>query len=448
LIHAFSCCGKYLVLDVESGALHEPDKSAFEILSAQPERWEGVPDAFVRTYGSTVASETGREIEELIVQGLLYSTPLQADVSTGNTVFKALCLHASHACNLRCAYCFAGQGNYGGNETLLSRRTGEKALDWLAAHSGSRKHLEVDFFGGEPLMNVQAIREIVAYGRELEKQTGKVISFTLTTNGVDMDEPTMDFINREMDNVVISIDGRPSVHDRYRKMQSGKGSFDNVIKGAKALIQKRKGKSYYIRGTFTRQNLDFINDVLFLVDEGFDAVSLEPVVADENAPYSIRVEDLPRVKKEYETLAKAYVERRRQGKGFTYFHFMLSDENSPCLAKRTKGCGAGFEYAAVSPEGDLYPCHQFTGQKQWRLGNVFKDELNTEIVQRFQSSSILSKSECMACWAKYYCGGGCPANAYAFNKDINKPYAFGCEMQKKRLECALFALASQEGTNL
>lgn len=390
------------------------------------------------------------EIEELKAEGQLFA---QVDYSAVterpiNKVVKALCLHVAHDCNLRCAYCFASTGDFHGPREMMSFEVGKKALEFLMEHSGNRRFLEVDFFGGEPLMNFDVVKQIVAYGRELEKQYNKRIRFTLTTNGVGLTDEIIEYLNAEMDNVVISIDGRREVHDAMRKTVNGKGSYDVILDKAKKLADSRNQDKYYVRGTFTRDNLDFAKDVISLADAGFEQISIEPVVADDQMPYSLRAEDLARIFNEYETLAQTMMIRRRNGQWFNFFHFMIDLGKGPCVVKRLTGCGAGNEYVAVTPTGELYPCHQFVGEKQFCMGSVMDGTFDEDMQQRFLQNHVLAKPECRECWAKFYCSGGCAANAWQFNKDIQKPYRLGCEMEKKRLECALAMQVLEKGEGM
>ncbi len=444
MVHVFICRGRYFALDVESGSLHEVDEPVFDLLALNETGWSSqTPDSLNGKHGTDTIQEARADIETLIEEGLLYTKAPSTKYEGAPDVFKALCLHISHACNLKCAYCFAGQGNFGGQAELMRKETAKKALDFLVQNSGRRKHLEVDFFGGEPLLNFDAVKETVAHGRALEKQFDKKISFTITTNGLNMDKGTIGYINAEMDNVVVSIDGRKQVHDAMRPTCSGGGSFDTIVQNAKALVRERTG-SYYIRGTFTRENPDFSNDVLFMADEGFPSLSIEPVVGYDEEPYSIRDEELPRVLEEYETLVGHFVSRKKEGRPFQFFHFMLDDGNGPCYKKRVKGCGAGYEYAAVAPDGAIYPCHQFVGDRDFIIGHVDCGITSRPLTEKFAACNILNKPACRSCWAKYYCGGGCAANAYKFNHDLSIPYQTGCAMQKKRIECGLYALAMEK----
>lgn len=440
MIHLFRALGKPMALDVGSGAVHALDELAFDALTMLLE--EENADLVARLsekYPRAEAEETVAELRELMRMGYLDASDDYSGVEPADAgVVKAMCLHAAHDCNLRCQYCFADTGEFHmQSRSLLSAETGKKALDWLIEHSGRRKNLEVDFFGGEPLMNFPVIKEVVAYGRELQKKHDKLFKFTTTTNAVAMDEEIMDFLNREMDNVVISIDGRREVHDRMRPTPNGKGSYDLIMEKAKRFVKLRGQQRYYLRGTFTGYNLDFADDVLHLADEGFEQLSIEPVVTEESRDYAIHEKDLPRVFEEYERLGREYVKRRADGRWFNFFHFMVDLTGGPCLKKRLTGCGAGNEYVAVTPEGDIYPCHQFVGREGMRMGSVLDGTFNTELQKKFQQNHVLSKEKCSRCWARFYCSGGCQANAHAFNGDISKPYEMECRLEQKRLECAM-----------
>ena len=451
MIHLFRALDKPMALDVGSGAVHALDALAYralEILTQEP----SVSDADIvarlsETFPAQEAAETVEELRELIRMGYLDTPDDYDEVELMDTgVVKAMCLHAAHDCNLRCQYCFADTGEFHmRNRALLSEQTGKKALDWLVAHSGNRRNLEVDFFGGEPLMNFPVIEKLVAYGRELEKQVHKHFKFTTTTNAVAMTDEMMNFMNREMDNVVISIDGRREVHDRMRPTPNGKGSYDLIIDKARKFVRLRDQKQYYLRGTFTRYNLDFGKDVLHLADEGFEQLSIEPVVTTPDKPYAIREQDLPAVFAEYESLGKEFLKRRADGRWFNFFHFMVDLTGGPCLKKRLTGCGAGNEYVAVTPEGDIYPCHQFVGREGMRMGSVLDGTFDTAMQNRFKQNHVLNKEKCRDCWARFYCSGGCAANAHAFNGDISKPYDLECQMERKRLECAMAIFATEHG---
>ena len=429
--------------------MHALDAIAYDALAAIEENRTATDAQIVAmlaaNHPESEARETVEELRELIRLGYLDTQDDYSNVELMDTgVVKAMCLHAAHDCNLRCKYCFADTGEFHmSSRTLLSADTGKKALDWLIAHSGNRYNLEVDFFGGEPLMNFPVIEEVVAYGRMLEKQHHKHFKFTTTTNAVAMTDEIMDFLNREMENVVISIDGRREVHDKMRPTPNGKGSYDLIIDKAKQFVKKREQKQYYLRGTFTRYNLDFGNDVLHLADEGFEQLSVEPVVTSPDKEYAIRDEDLPTVFAEYERLGKEYLKRRADGRWFNFFHFMVDLTGGPCLKKRLTGCGAGNEYVAVTPEGDIYPCHQFVGREGMRMGSVLDGSFDTDMQNRFKHNHVLTKEKCRDCWARFYCSGGCAANAHAFNGDIGKPYDLECQMERKRLECAMAIFAAE-----
>jgi uncharacterized protein len=453
MIHLFRALGRPMALDVGSGAVHALDELAFDALSyreSNPGATDGeTVSALCGKYPETDAGEAVAELRELIDAGWLdtpddYGAVKPADAG----VVKAMCLHAAHDCNLRCQYCFADKGEYHmRNRSLMSPEVGKKALEWLIAKSGTRRNLEVDFFGGEPLLNFPAIREIVAYGRELEETRDKHFKFTTTTNGVNLTPEIMDFLNREMDNVVLSVDGRREVHDRMRPTPNGKGSYDLIIGKAKEFVKRREQKQYYLRGTYTRYNLDFANDVLHLADEGFQQLSIEPVVTTPDKPYAIREEDLPRVFDEYERLGGEYLKRRADGRWFSFFHFVVDLTGGPCLKKRLTGCGAGNEYVAVTPEGDIYPCHQFVGREGMKMGSVLDGSFDAGMQKRFHDNHVLAKEKCRTCWARFYCSGGCAANAHAFNGDIGKPYDLECRLERKRLECAMaiFAIEQENG---
>ena len=447
MIHLFESLGKRMALDVGSGAVLSLDPVAYDALSVLVENPEAdVAAALEGRHDKAEVEETVAELRQLMEMGYLNTDDDYSHVEPVDTgVVKAMCLLVAHDCNLRCKYCFADTGEYHmASRTMLSAETGRKALDWLVAHSGNRRNLEVDFFGGEPLMNFQVIKEVVAYGRELEKKHNKVFKFTTTTNAVLLNDEMMDFLNAEMDNVVISIDGRPEVHDRMRPTPNGKGSYDLIIDRAKRFVEKRGQQRYYLRGTFTGYNLDFGNDVLHLADLGFEQLSIEPVVTDEKCPYAIKESDLPTVYDEYERLGREYVRYRREGKWFSFFHFMVDLTGGPCLKKRLTGCGSGNEYVAVTADGDIYPCHQFVGREGMRMGSVVDGSFNRDIQRQFQQNNVLNKDKCSQCWARFYCSGGCAANAHAFNGDISKPYEMECKLEQKRLECAMAIYAIEQ----
>ena len=463
MIHQYQNNGYSIVLDVNSGAVHvvdelcydaiaqlaageEPDLAALE----KPETLEGLQAALGDRYESGQIREAWEDIKELTREGRLFTRdvfePMIDQVKQRKTVVKALCLHIAHDCNLACKYCFAEEGEYHGRRALMSYEVGKKALDFLIASSGNRRNLEVDFFGGEPLMNWQVVKDLVAYGREQEKIHNKHFRFTVTTNGVLLNDEIQDFINKEMDNVVLSLDGRKEINDNMRPFRNGKGSYDLIVPKFQKLADSRNQERYYVRGTFTRNNLDFSNDVLHFADLGFKQMSIEPVVGDESDPYAIREEDIPKICEEYDRLAKIMIEREKEGKGFNFFHFMIDLEGGPCVSKRLSGCGSGTEYLAVTPWGDLYPCHQFVGQEEFKMGTVEEGITRPDIADEFRSCNVYSKEKCRNCFAKFYCSGGCMANSYHFHGTIHDTYDIGCEMERKRVECAIMikAALSQE----
>ncbi len=453
MVHCFKALGQAVALDVGSGGVYALDPIAYDALSfllVRPQASDAdILDALKEDYGAAQAAEAVAELREMIDTGALFSPDGEPDIKINTAgIVKAMCLHAAHDCNLRCRYCFADAGEYHTrSRALMPPEIGKKALDWLVLKSGNRYYLEVDFFGGEPLLNFPAVREIVAYGRELETNHHKRFKFTTTTNGVNLNDEMMDFLNREMDNVVISIDGRREVHDRMRPTANGKGSYDLILDRAKKLVELRKQQQYYIRGTYTRYNLDFASDVLHLADEGFEQLSIEPVVTDSKHDYALRREDLPRIFDEYERLGKEYLRCRQDGRWFNFFHFMLDLTGGPCLQKRLTGCGAGNEYVAVTPDGDIYPCHQFVGRDNMRMGSVLDGTFDEGKQAYFKNNHVLAKEKCRSCWARFYCSGGCAANAHAFNGDIAKPYDMECELEQKRLECAMaiYVLEHKDG---
>ncbi len=456
MIHQYQNNGYNIVLDVDSGSVHVVDDLSYQVIALMDAgRSAGeIEKALASSWPSGEIRESIEECEELRGAGRLFSEDIYEEPVTSykshRTVVKALCLHIAHDCNLACRYCFAEEGEYHGRRALMSFEVGKKALDFLIANSGSRHNLEVDFFGGEPLMNWQVVKDLVAYGREQEKIHDKHFRFTLTTNGVLMDDDVIDFCNREMSNVVLSIDGRKEVHDRMRPFPGGAGSYDLVLPKFREFVRKREQSSdstYYVRGTYTRYNLDFSRDVLDLVDKGFSKVSVEPVVAGEDCDYAIREEDLPQIFSEYDRLAAEMVKRNREGRGFTFFHFMIDLTGGPCVYKRLSGCGSGSEYLAVTPWGDLYPCHQFVGNEDFLMGNVDEGVTRPDIAGKFRSCNVYTKEKCRNCFAKYYCSGGCAANAYLFSGSLNEPWEIGCEIERKRVECAIMiqaALAEQQ----
>ena len=456
MIHQYRNNGYNIVLDVHSGAVHVTDDLVYDVIALldQGKSKEEILAVLADSYKREDLTEALEECEELKKAGLLFSEDIYKepvlDFKKRKTVVKALCLHIAHDCNLACRYCFAGEGEYHGQRALMSFEVGKKALDFLIAHSGNRRNLEVDFFGGEPLLNWQVVKDLVAYGREQEKHFDKCFRFTLTTNGVLLNDEVADFCNREMDNVVLSLDGRKEVHDAMRPFRGGKGSYDIIVPKMLSFVKKREGKKYYVRGTFTRGNLDFASDVLHYADLGFTQLSMEPVVAPAQMPYALREEDVPEICAQYDLLAKEMIRREKEGRGFTFFHFMIDLTGGPCVYKRMSGCGSGTEYLAVTPWGDLYPCHQFVGQKEFLLGNVDEGIVREDIVETFKCCNVYAKPKCRDCFARYYCSGGCAANAWNFHHSITDTYEIGCELERKRVECAIMikaALADKEGAD-
>lgn len=453
MIHQYKMFNQNIVLDICSGSIHVVDEIAYDMIAEFLDKDKNTLVLEMKEkYPSVETSELEEcydQILELKEQGRLFSEdtyePMAGQLKAKTSgVIKALCLHIAHTCNLNCSYCFASQGKYHGDRALMSFETGKRALDFLVENSGTRRNLEVDFFGGEPLMNFDVVKELVEYGRKVEKEHNKNIRFTMTTNGVLLDDDKIDYINEHMHNVVLSLDGRKEVNDNMRPTVNDKGSYDVIMPKFKKLVEKRdKDKYYYIRGTFTRDNLDFGEDVLHFADEGFASTSVEPVVGDESNPYALRKEDMEKVFAEYEKLAKKYAKRKLEGENFTFFHFVVDLNQGPCVIKRITGCGAGNEYLAVTPNGDIYPCHQFVGNDDFKLANIMDEEvvIPQEISDMFRDAHVYSKEDCKTCWNKFYCSGGCHANAINFNNDIRKPYELGCEMQKKRTECSIMIQA-------
>ncbi|MGN1097482.1 MAG: thioether cross-link-forming SCIFF peptide maturase [Clostridia bacterium] len=441
MIHKFKNLGQYIVLDVASGAIHSLDEKAYNLLDCFDENGKFNPgQAEEKGYVGEEYAEARRELEELICEKLLFTKDIYEEIAKHwdkQSVVKALCLHIAHDCNLRCKYCFADGGEYMGKRELMSAEVGKKAIDFVIKQSQNRKNIEIDFFGGEPLMNFDVVKEITEYAKGQGKLHDKTFRFTITTNGILLDDEKQAYINENMSNVVLSLDGRKEVHDSVRKRVDGSGSYDRIVPRFQKLADSRNQNNYYVRGTFTRNNLDFAEDVRHLMNLGFEQISVEPVVADEKEDYAIRESDLPRIFDEYDRLAQELVEARKSGKFVNFFHFMIDLEQGPCAYKRLSGCGSGHEYLAVTPSGDLYPCHQFVGKPEFKMGTVFEGTLNQDIRNMFMKSNIYTKEECKKCWNRFYCSGGCAANAFNMNGDINKPYSIACEMQKKRTECAI-----------
>lgn len=448
MIHQYKMGGYNIVLDPNSGSVHSVDEVAYDIIGMYESHTpEEITKEIVDRYGEKEGvtpedvAEVLNDIETLKKEGKLFSEDtyqnLAIDFKNRPTVIKAMCLHIAHDCNLACKYCFAGEGEYCGDRSLMSFEVGKQAFDFLIANSGTRKNLEVDFFGGEPLMNFEVVKQLVAYAREQEKIHNKNFRFTLTTNGVLLDEDVMDFANKEMYNVVLSLDGRKETNDRMRVSRNGKGSYDLIVPKFKEMVKRRGDKEYYIRGTYTHYNTDFTKDILHMADLGFTKLAMEPVVASPDAPYALKEEDLPVLFDQYEKLAAEMVRREKNGKGFTFFHYMIDLEGGPCIAKRIAGCGVGTEYVAVTPWGDLYPCHQFVGDENYLLGNVFDGITNEEVRSRFKMCNIYTRPQCNDCFARLYCSGGCSANAYHATGSIEGIYELGCKLHRKRVECAI-----------
>ncbi len=441
MIHKYVFRDRPIVVDVNSGAVHMVDQVIYDVLDFYDGRKcdrESMKKALTVRYGEEALREAQEDIEELIAADMLFSEDSVSEqiFESKKPVVKAMCLHVAHDCNMNCAYCFGDKGAFEGNRCLMTLETGKRALDFLMQNSGSRHNLEVDFFGGEPLMNFDVVKELVAYGRREEGKYDKNIRFTITTNGILLDDEKIAYINEVMDNVILSIDGRPEVNDRMRKTVNGRGTYDIITRNYKNFIEKRDGL-YYVRGTFTRYNLDFADDVRHLLDLGFQNVSVEPVVTSPEYDYALREEDTEKILAEYDRLSDMFLEYAAEGKPFDFFHFNVDLNQGPCVIKRVSGCGAGTEYVAVSPEGDIYPCHQFVGNPLFRLGNLADDAFENKLFDLFNGAHIYNKPQCRECWAKFYCSGGCHANAYHANGTIMEPYGLGCELEKKRVECAI-----------
>ncbi len=452
-VHIFTFDSENILLDIHSGAIHLLSPLAYHIVCLWRDSGADLEDlaSFYDISASDIPGASATEsleiisaLKDLADEGLLMSgaDELRDYQFPRDQVIKAICLHAAHDCNLRCEYCFAGEGAFGGDRSLMSFETGKRALDFLFNASGSRVHVEVDYFGGEPLMNFDVVRRLIIYGEEESGRRGKVLTQTLTTNGVLLSDEAIAFLNARNVSLVLSLDGRPETHDRVRPTIGGRGSYDIVAPRIKAASRSGNGSSYYIRGTYTGYNKDFFEDARHLIEEGFSRISLEPVVAPPEARYAIREEDLPELYRQYESLARYYVNKWKQGEPFSFFHFNLDLEGGPCLPKRLSGCGAGYEYVAISPDGSIYPCHQFVGVSDFLMGNAREGISNPDIGDLFRDSNLTRKSKCAVCWARYYCGGGCHANAYNHNRDLKEPYAIGCELEKKRLELAMWIKAA------
>ncbi len=449
MLHRYQLNGYNIVLDVHSGAVHVLDTLSYDLLGQLspplgPDCPQILLQSFSGQYPREALEEAYAELYTLYEDGLLFSGDDYAGFAAdlASSPVKAMCLHIAHDCNLRCTYCFAAQGDFGQGRKLMSLETGKQALDFLVRRSEGRRNLEVDFFGGEPLMNFEVVKALVAYGRSLEPIHNKRFRFTLTTNGLLLDPEIMAFLNAEMSNLVLSIDGRKEVNDRLRTRVGGQGCYDTIVPRYQKLVADRGEGQYYVRGTYTKYNLDFSRDVMHLNELGFDQISVEPVVGEDTVPYAITEKDLPEIYAEYEKMASLMIDKKRAGEGFNFFHFMLDLDQGPCAIKRMKGCGAGNEYVAVTPEGDIYPCHQFVGMENWKMGSVHTDTLDTALKTKFANTHIYTKPICKDCWAKFYCSGGCNAANFQYMGDIATPHTLSCELQKKRLECAIMIKAA------
>ena len=456
MIHQYKFNGRNIVLDVCSGAVHVVDDPTYDIISMfETNDLETIKKAVTEKYKDR-DDVTEKDIENCYAQllemqknGQLFTSdsfePMAGTLKARTSgVVKALCLHIAHTCNLNCSYCFASQGKYHGERALMSYEVGKRAFDFLIENSGTRRNLEVDFFGGEPLMNFDVVKQLVAYARSIEKEKNKNFRFTLTTNGVLVDDDVIEFSNREMSNVVLSLDGRKEVHDRYRVDYAGNGSWEKIVPKFQKFVNARGGKNYYMRGTFTHANPDFLEDIKTMLDLGFSELSMEPVVVASDDPAALTEADKPVVMKQYEDLAKLMLERDKEGKPFTFYHYMIDLKGGPCIYKRISGCGSGTEYMAVTPWGDLYPCHQFVGDEKFKLGDIWSGVNNKKIQDEFASCNVYAREECRDCWARLYCSGGCAANAYHATESVKGVYKYGCDLFKKRMECAIAVAVERE----
>lgn len=445
MIHKYKMNGLNIVLDVNSGSVHVVEDIVYDILDMMidPANADLIKQLEGKYDGKDI-KEALEEIMKLKDEGLIFSDDTYKEIvlSKKNDVqVKAICLNIAHDCNIRCGYCFASTGDYHGGRKLMPFEVAKRAIDFLILNSGSRKRLEVDFFGGEPMLNFEVVKLTIEYAREKAKQYGKRIGFTMTTNATLLDDASMDYLNENMDNVVLSIDGRKNVNDNMRKTINGKGTYDIILPKMKRFVEKRGEKSHYIRGTFTAHNLDFVNDVLALANEGFKEISIEPVIASSDRDYALKEEHLDTIAKEYEKLAKTMIEYEKAGKAFNFYHYQMDLDGGPCVYKKVSSCGAGHEYFAVTPDGDLYPCHQFVGRDGYKIGNVYTGIDNKELQTKFSNNTVYHKEKCNGCWAKFYCSGGCQANADAFNGDLKEPYELECKLQRRRIECAIMLKA-------
>ena len=456
MVHQYKLNGYNIVLDTCSGAIHAVDEVAYDIIAMIREKSaDEITAEMMEKYGhledvtEPEIRQCIEDVESLIRAGKLYTEDTFADMAgtfkeRSGDVVKALCLHVAHTCNLNCSYCFASQGKYHGDRALMSFEVGKRALDFLMENSGTRTNLEVDFFGGEPLMNWDVVKQLVEYARSVEKEHHKNFRFTLTTNGLLIDEEVIDFCNKEMSNVVLSLDGRKEINDLTRVDYAGNGSYDRIVPKFQQMVEARNGREYYMRGTFTHANPDFTKDVFHMADLGFTELSMEPVVSAPGDPAALTPEDLEIVKEQYEILAKEMIKRKKEGRGFTFYHYMIDLTGGPCIYKRISGCGSGTEYMAVTPWGDLYPCHQFVGEEAYKLGDIWNGVTNTGLREEFRSCNVYARPECADCWAKLYCSGGCAANGYHATGSIRGVYEAGCELFRKRIECAIMIKVAED----
>jgi uncharacterized protein len=441
-IHKYKNSSLNIVIDINSGAIHIVDDVVYNILDHYEEKSsEEIIELLSDKFPREAILEGLKEIKSLIESNMLYTEDIYRNTleeSNEPSFIKAMCLNIAHDCNLKCKYCFASEGEYKGSRKLMSSEIGKKAIDFVIKNSGYRHNIEVDLFGGEPLMNFEVVKEIVDYARQIEKINNKNIRFTITTNATLLNEENMDYIDKNMGNVVLSIDGRSEINDNIRVRYDGSGTYKDILPKIKNMVNRRnEGKQYYVRGTFTRENLDFYNDVLSLANEGFKEISIEPVVLEDGHPLALREMDLPIIFEQYDKLTREIIDRKGKDNNFKFYHFAIDINGGPCIYKRISGCGAGHEYVAVTPDGDIYPCHQFVGNDEFKMGNVLEGSINPEMSSMFKDGHIYNKPKCMECWARFYCSGGCQANNYNFNKDIHIPYELGCTMLKKRVECAI-----------
>lgn len=459
MIHAYKMNGYNIILDQNSGCVHSVDEATYDIITMYESKSRDEIKSYIldkyKNQDDVTSAEIDlcfEDIEALIKDGRLFAEDTfeaeAVNFKRRQGVVKAICLHVAHDCNLACKYCFAGKGEYDGPKGLMSFETGKRALDFLIEQSGTRRNLEVDFFGGEPLLNWEICKKLVAYGREQEKKHNKNFRFTLTTNGLLINDDVIDFCNKEMANVVLSLDGRKITNDAMRVSANGTGSYDLIIEKFKKLAKARNQKDYYMRGTYTHNNLDFASDIIHMADLGFKELSIEPVVSDPSEPYALKNEDLPVLKEQYQILADEMLRRYRKGDGFTFYHYMIDLDAGPCIVKRVSGCGVGTEYLAVTPSGELYPCHQFVGDEKFLLGDIWKGITNKEVIEQFEGCNVYSHKECKDCFAKLYCSGGCAANAYHTTGSVNGIYEFGCELHRKRIECAIMLKVAEAEENL